>query len=432
MTPVLLALAIQSLPPEHPFRWIDPSVCATRSTEGYASREELVRALMKQYPLTVSTAAMRGQPEDIAAEISVAACSAGTCAPGNPTARRALRSAAEDMFERPESARYRLVWRSEAPEPPDNAGRVAALYDLRRADGYHLQCLGPPPPPPAPPPPPGHIPWTVAVGATLADIEKPLPQRETANLSFRADNQADTEVGTVRGVVVASLANWTNDTGTLRASLGPYVGYERLTASDPAKEVNNLELGLRGSWTIYPGAVDPYAVYPTTVTLATSWLTDDDGDSSAWRAELGVRPGLGGAFLRSGYGFQRTLIDGPDQFLVWSWDARFVTDYADVLDPGTKQALMTRPGYLRWGYDLSGELRLRRRTSDPAIALTVGYQFRDDWNDDGGNADRVTARLKYYPAEASNWAFGLEYDRGENLQSLEALENWLITLGYRR
>jgi hypothetical protein len=432
VTPVLLALAIQFVPPEHPFQWIDPSVCATRSAEGFAPRDALVVALMKQYPLMVSPAAMRGQAENISAQISVATCPDGPCPPGNPAARRALRSAAEDMFRIRANRRYRLVWLSDAPEPEDTTARVAALFDLGRSDGYHLQCLGPPPPPPPEPPLPGHIPWTVAVGATLAEIDKPLAQREAATVSFRADDQADTEVGTIRGAVLASLANWTNDAGTLRGSLGPYLAYERMTASDPAKEVNNVEVGLRGSWLLYPGAVDPYEASPTTITLATSWLTDDQGDSSAWRAELGIRPGLDGALFRSGYGFQRNLFDGPDQFLVWSWDLRLVTDYAEVLDPGAKQALLTRPSYLRWGYDLSGELRLRRRTSDPAFALSLNYQFRDDWNDDGGNADRITGRLKYYPADDSNWAFGLEYDRGENLQSLEAMENWLITIGYRR
>lgn len=432
MLTMMLTLTAGPLPPEHPFSWLDAGRCPPAgAAEPVLPRATVVDALLTRYPLRLSAADLT-RPMDVPAAIAASECS-GECK-GNALALDLLNGAVEDMVNERENDRFRLVWVSNAPEPEGHPEQVAAFYDMRRSDGYRIYCKTPgrAVDPNAPPPTPPR--WQVSVGATLADLAKSFDQRETASVSLRVDEQADTEVGTVRGVIGATWSppDSVSANGVVRFGGGPYLGYERVTHPSPDKAVNNLELGFRGQWLFYPGAVDPDAPYPSWLTLSSSWLTDDQGDSSAWRVEAAYRPGLSGPLFRSGYGFERALLDEPRYFVTARWDLNLIADYAEVIDPGEKAALLNRPDYLRWGYDLSGELRLRWRERDPTIGLSALYQFRDDLDRSGGNADRVTARLKYYPSKESNWTFGLEYDRGENIQSLEPLENWLMTLGYRR
>lgn len=427
---MMLALVSDPLPPEHPFSWLDAGRCPTAgAAEPYLSREVVVDALLNRYPLRVSAANLSGPPQDIPTAIADSTCSDCT---GNAAALRNLHGAVDDMLFHRRGRRFELVWVSSQPEPTTTRDRVAAFYDLDRADGYRVRCLSPGQARDPNAPPPARPEWRIDVGATQADLLKSLEDRETASVSLRVDQQADTEIGTVRGVVAATWSPPGGPDQTVWFRGGPYLGYERVTHPSPDKAINNLEVGVRGSWLFYPGATDADAAYGSWLTLSSALLTDDQGDSSAWRVEAAFRPGFGDAIFRSGYGFDRTVVDEASYWVTARWDLNLIADYAEVTDPGEKQALLTRPDFLRWGYDLSGELRLRWRERAPTVGLSAIYQYRDDLNDAGGNADRITARLKYYPSKESRWAFGIEYDRGENVLSLEPMENWLMTLGYRQ
>jgi hypothetical protein len=425
-----LAAAPDPLPPEHPFSWLDAGRCPPEAAEAYLARASVVDALLGRYPLRVSAASLTGGAADIPSAIADSDCASPSCS-ANEKALSSLYGAVEDMLRLRQGRRFELVWAGQGAEPASERERVRAFYDLAGPEGYRVRCLVPGREPAAggDGAPPN---WRVSVGATLADLAKPLGQREFASVSLRGDEEADTLVGTVRGVVGATWIGPDLAGGTQRFAGGPYLAYERVSNPNPAKAVNNVELGFRGVWLFYPGARDPEAAYPTWTTLSTAWLTDDEGDSSAWRAELAIRPGLGRALFQTGYGYDRTVIDAPDYFVTARWDLNLAADYVSVEAAGEKTAWLTMPEYLRWGYDLSGELRLRWRERAPTVGLGASYQFRDDLDHAGGNADRLTGRLKYYPSDDSRWTFGLEYDRGENLQSLEPLENWLVTLGYRQ
>lgn len=437
-------LSSGAIAPENPLAWMERKTCRKAGSEYVMSQRDLVAALLAEYPLVVDVEALSGTVPKLPEAIANIACS--ECKPGHQASLLALREAARDLLSNRQSRKFTLRLVSGRQEPGPIPGttdvsnaQIIALYDLSQPATYEVLCVGytaPPESPPVPTPVPfdgqlrkGYL-QSIKIASTLAETEKPFDKREAASVSLRADREAGTEVGTVKGIILFPPLFNTPQDGTNYAfySLQGFLGYERLTAEDPAKEVNNVDVGLRSLW-LFNRASE--AITP--VSLDVYWQTDDQTDSSLLRVETGVRPWLGRAIAETGYGYNKPIspVEG-DYFWTFNWDVRLIADYADVGDPGQKAALLKHNNYGRLGYDLTGAWVYARREKDASYGLSFQYQFRDDWMDTGANADLFSAKLKFYPSKTSNFVFGIEYNRGENLSSLEPLENWLLTFGYRQ
>jgi hypothetical protein len=64
-----------------------------------------------------------------------------------------------------------------------------------------------------------------------------------------------------------------------------------------------------------------------------------------------------------------------------------------------------------------------------ALAFLADYRLREALDDDVGDADLLSLKLLFEPDP--RYAFGIAFDRGRNLDSLEFSETWKITLGIK-
>ena len=109
-----------------------------------------------------------------------------------------------------------------------------------------------------------------------------------------------------------------------------------------------------------------------------------------------------------------------------------VADWGRVENPGHKDELKERAHDRRLGYDLGLDLRAGPPgREDWRVIWTNLYQLRNGRTAAGGDAQLFTSSLKFKLSDESRFAFGLTYDRGENLQSLDQSEAWRLVLGLR-
>lgn len=416
-------LAASSVQANNPLAWISPALCAETEGVRQITRRKIIGVLLKEYPVTLDADAFNAAPLRLADRIATADCGGDiACKQVGPL--RKLKSAAVDMLEVRRSANFELTWIGPGVEPEDEEEQIRAFYDLGQTS-YRLTCLTQPATPVAPDPAKPSFLERLTIASALAETEKGFGKRDPAKISFRADREAGTESATVKiAVMTPPIAQWTMSRDQpLDGSLRAFAAYDRLTAADPAKAVNTLDLGVRTAWTL-----DVQGGGPLVFGGDLAWQSDDDLKSSLTRGELFLRPGL----TWKGYGRDYFLTDGPGYTLRFNWDMRFLVDHVEVHDPGDKPGLLNKKNYTRGGYDLDAGLRLRRRAADPTFGFSLAYKFRDDWSGSPANADRFTGKLQYFPKDDSHFAFGLEYDRGEDLTAFSKIESWLITFGYRQ
>jgi hypothetical protein len=265
---------------------------------------------------------------------------------------------------------------------------------------------------------------------TPEDLFDPLDTKSYGEFAYSQDDVADADAYSIY-----ATAGWTfgevrrqwppNDASSyLAISATPvgFVQYEReggdgVTAD---KEVNNLNFGLEAGGFIElgrPGRTDIHAY-----TLSLRAMSDDRLDSEAWSVNASFTPDirLPGNHLP---------LLSKDRRLNFRWQLSAVADHASVSDPGRKVALQTAPEYTRIGYDFDAALRYALG-GGASIALTSDYRLRDEVSRGDMDAQLFTAGLRFEPSP--NWAFGLTYERGENLDSLEFSETWKLTIGVRR
>lgn len=328
-----------------------------------------------------------------------------------------------------------LTVRLQAP-PETRLDRVADFLMQRSDRWLEISCAPPAPvTPPVSPAGPTEAPpqsvWsTIQIGRDLTGAKAAqLKNRSFALFSAKWDEASDQNSFSIEGVALypALLKHSpvSRQGGALDFEFGPYVGFKRLQAGDPDKEINDLTFGgltslqLDGS----DGAILPQAHY---LHLGAEWISDDSFESSMYRAELIYRPSWAGRL-----GDDAEIDCGPARCM---WRAAVIADFADVKDATGKPALSDVNQFGRIGGDLSARLAFGPETakSNWRIELESSYQFRDTFTDDEGDAGLFKMRLAFVPSENSLFSFGLDYVQGEDLTSLVEQEYWALSIGVRK
>lgn len=269
------------------------------------------------------------------------------------------------------------------------------------------------------------------ISRTPEDLFDPLDTKSYGEFAYSQDEVADEDAYSIYGT-----AGWTF--GEIRHQWPPskdafpylalsatpvaFVQYEREGGDSVAadKEVNNLNFGLEVGGFIELGRAGRTDVHAYTVSLRA--MSDDRFDSEAWAVNASFTPDIRLP------GHHLPLLS-KDRRLSFRWQLSAVADHASVSDPGRKAALQTAPEYSRLGYDVDAALRYTL-AGGASVALTSDYRLRDEFSRGEMDAQLFTAGLLFEPNR--NWAFGLIYQRGENLDSLEFSETWKLTIGVRR
>lgn len=425
------------------FAALDLSACSDAAGQRQLPREAALSELLARYPITIDVSAFGGPQTSLPQRIADA-CVGDACIAPNTSLAKLNRSAAV-MIEQRSDRRFRLEWNGAGPEPATQAERVTAFFDLSKP-GYVLTCLATPQPPvtaiatAAPPPAsPSAKPTTTAaanaqkgllsqirVASSEAEAEKDdYTKRNPAQLSYD-NNRANTGAIISANAVALfpAVASWGKESVTTQGfgDVRPFVGYQRISASDPASEVNNLDFGVRGKFRF--ARADGQEAYVGG--LSATYETDDRFKSQLARYEASLALPVK-AWLKDDLHYD---VAAPC-VICQTADLTLVSDYVNVGNPGDKVALTDLPQYARAGFDASWDIRLKQGAGKPSFGLNLQYSARDDLSGENASADRLTTRAAYYPTEQSHYAFGLEYDSGRDLTSLTPVKRWLVTWGFR-
>jgi|GEM_PF-3188666 len=274
-----------------------------------------------------------------------------------------------------------------------------------------------------------------AVAKTPDDLALALADKSFAEFAYLEDREADSQTYSAYvtlGLIWPERAHpsptWTTSRfgWLVRARPGLFVQYER-EGSDTTPDVdetNNLNFGLQAAGFLQTrGAARGATTRTHYFAFGARYLTDDQFESEGWSVLARVTPGLRWP------GFQ-TPQDLTDR-LQYRWLVSGIADYESIEDPGDKASLQDSPEFGRLGFDADAELRLFLTPDrEQAISLSASYAMRADVTGADGDADLFTSRLLFEPSP--HYSFGIVYERGENLESLEAIEQWKLTVGIRR
>lgn len=293
----------------------------------------------------------------------------------------------------------------------------------------------------------------VVVGKTTADISKSLKKRDSAALSLKLDRATKLEVENEDGtstfvdndvvsanfvVAYPKLFNLAKSEYELDGAktdtslyLSPYVGLEYESNIDPEKETDNLSFGLnlKKSFGIAPLNIGkdefgPFTISPdfSSVELDLEYITDiEERESKQWFTQ--ARMPLLNIFPSSYWGVDRKSFQP-------TFDLTAVMDYSSVDERGDKAELKDKD-YHRIGYDAELQMRLFE-VSDWEFDYTAKYSFRETLDSSAANADYWDMGFKFKPTPESNFEYGISYKRGENLKTLEDIESWEVTIGYKQ
>ncbi len=424
------------------FTALDLSACTDVAGQRQLSREAALGELLARYPITLDVSAFGGPQTALPQRIADACVGEACTAPISSLAK--LNRSAAVMISQRADGRFRLEWNGAGPEPATEAERVVAFFDLSRP-GYVLTCLATPQPPvtaiataapsPSSPTKPTLAPASnkpkgflsqIRVASSDTEAEKDdYTKRVPAQLSYdnnKANNGAIISANAV--ALFPAVASWGKESVTTQGfgDIRPFVGYQRISASDPASEVNNLDFGVRGKFRFARN--DGQEAYVGG--LSAAYETDDRFKSQLARYEASLALPVK-AWLKDDLNYDETA----PCVVCQTADLTLVSDYVNVGNPGDKVALTDLPQYARAGFDAAWDIRLKQGAGKPSFGLNLQYSAREDLSRENASADRLTTRASYYPTEQSHYAFGLEYDSGRDLTSLTPVQRWLVTWGFR-
>ncbi|UPT64867.1 MAG: hypothetical protein M0D54_10450 [Hyphomonadaceae bacterium JAD_PAG50586_4] len=246
----------------------------------------------------------------------------------------------------------------------------------------------------------------IIVAQSIKDADVGLSDREFAEVSYTDDRENDDEI--ISTNLFIGLPE------VFGGRLRPYVEYERVTSD--AKPINNLDFGLAAHWTSHRNANAYY--------LIAEYQSDDELDSEVNHVEFRWLP----IWARRSC----LRLSSPALSLRVTCPVEFTLDSTRVTDPGEKTALQTADSYDRYGFDVG--LNLVRELDDGgSFSFKLSYNLREPFDTDGpGDVGLGRASLSYQPSEDSNFNIGLEYENGENVESLERMESLKLTFGFRR
>jgi hypothetical protein len=315
------------------------------------------------------------------------------------------------------------------------AGPQAALQDIlaARDERFDFFCknAAPGPSQPQAPTTKKKSRVTIAIAEAPDDLALPLSKKSFAQIAYINDMAKDEKSISIYATVGASFGELTpirrdpvSDEGVLlRVIPSMFVQLERDGLGDGSNgsKVNNLNFGGNVSGFIQPRYARTWNIY---YSLAARYLTDTEFDSSAWAADFSLTPQLPlpGSLI---------AYDIVPERLVLDWMLTGAADYHHVSDPGDKEELVGKPNFFRAGFDLEGSLRfLLDDTREHAIALTGAYKLREAFGKSVGDAHWLSIGLMVEPTPF--YSFGLSFERGRNLDSLEYSKKLMATFGIRR
>ncbi len=333
-------------------------------------------------------------------------------------------------------------------DPQRAEGALAAI--LEGKEGTFLFRCTLPVTAPAPTPTPGQIPVAGATSPSnrpaLAISKGPedlgiiaLADRPYAEIAYVSDKDANENSLSIYGtvglvwpdIVYRSRAN-REERGGLVARFAPTV-FAQIEREGVGKfspnDVDNLNLGLQLGGFLQTRTPLGHPDQPSrTVThyidLNARYLSDTRLDSSGWSVAARFTPGI--PLPGSNVAWQP--LDGRARL---RWRLTGVADYVSIDDPGRKAKLVDAPRYGRLGFDIAASARYYLGAErKQAILLTFDYSLRKDLGRQPGNAQLLAGRFLIEPTP--NFSFGVAYDRGENLDTLEHNETIKLTLGVRR
>lgn len=265
-----------------------------------------------------------------------------------------------------------------------------------------------------------------SVAKTAGDLAVgEVKEKSAAELSFVDDDVADTNSYSVRGAVGLVFNEFPYsfvDDPERRvgghAQGAVFVQFERdgSDATADADEVNNLSLGgmLGGYIAFQKIRGSHYFAFTGRVT------SDDRLDSRAYKLAASLTPEL------AGNGRERVLAPR----IGFDWDLTLHAEGLAVDDPGRKALLQDSPEWFRLGYDARADVVAYVLPAPWEASLSAEYKLREGLTEDGGDAQWFTSAVLFRPND--NLGFGLSYDRGEVLDSLEFVDRWTLKVTFRR
>lgn len=266
-----------------------------------------------------------------------------------------------------------------------------------------------------------HLIEHLVVGQSEDDVAKEkMGDREFATVSFTDDRAAETETTEIALFLGWNFGMQLAQDGDLRYRFAPFISLEKTSieqeAPDP-DETDDLTFGLSA-----PMEHDgPWGTHYITPMI--KWESDTDFDSSVTSFRVDWSP-----FVPEEGCFEEYL---STNFQLRCYYA-IVVDYVDVGDAGEKENLLELDQYTRAGIDLGLNYYHDVGEGPSQINLGLIYQRRESLNDEGGDADLFSAVLQFLPGASSHFSFGIEYNHGEDLSSLDEQETTMVRFGYRR
>lgn len=124
-------------------------------------------------------------------------------------------------------------------------------------------------------------------------------------------------------------------------------------------------------------------------------------------------------------------IELTDFFLSNFIDFEAVIDHSEIDEIDDKVELKDIESYSRYGYDIRFFTQIAE-FNDWSVIFDTRYQFRDTFGKKSGNADFLNMGLKFTPDPKSNFAYGLEYQKGEDLFSLKKIDTLKLSIDYKQ
>lgn len=386
-------------------------------------------------PLTQEFAWISGGPTAISRAAFAGAAGA------NETSLRWLRRLAETWTVPGSSADYLplkeggIEIRRADGSAASQADAEDALTDMLagRDSRFEFRCLPAAQPLPQtqdPTPPKPTNPLTIAIAKAPGDLVLPLAKKTFAEVAYQNDRVEKEKSISLYGTVGASFGEFTpvrrneQDEGLLiRAIPSAFVQLQRegIRDGEEGNKINNLNFG--GSLS---GFLQPRFERTRTHFYAISarYLTDTEFDSSAWAADVSLTPQIPIRGNIIPYDLIRNR-------LVLNWLFTGIADYHHVSDPGEKEELADKPEFFRAGFDLRGSLGFLLDSSrEHAVLLEGTYQRREALGKSIGDAKRLELGFRIQPS--AFYSFGLSFERGRNLDSLEFSKTIKAKLGIRR
>jgi hypothetical protein len=289
----------------------------------------------------------------------------------------------------------------------------------------------------------------ISIVKNTKSIGKKLSKKESAEIALSIDKAKKVEVKHADGstskedtqLLSANIAfiyedlfnaknrkdKWEgeNRISDLTPSVSPFVQLEYKSNFDAQKETDNLSFGVGVNGFFLPAHESNQSIFAIgEYRFRGSWITDiEERESSQWLAELNV-PLI--AIDHSQYPAHDRLNWG------WFLVGEVALDYSNIGDVGDKIKLEKLSSFNRYGYDVRFTSRIGYGLDQWSATLSADYKFRDDFTSKLANADIWEVGLSLKPSDDSKLSYGVKYKNGENLTSLEDLESWQFTLGYKR